>query len=130
MSLIQVQNNTKDRFEDSDDFIQRYIIECHINDFEFNTQGPYIFDGETCLDISDNNGMQWFVIIENDTLENITEKVVKYFYKEPINEYIQPVIPDNLKLQKLLKYFEQFDGIEQFYVGEIKDEIIKAINEN
>ena len=71
----------REKFNTINDFINNYIIKNDITEYQFVCSQPYIVSGVkgVCLDVSDNNMMQYFIYIENGTLNKVQSKIVDYF---------------------------------------------------
>ena len=70
---------SRDIYESADEFIEKYILEYELDDYSFVCSVPYEFEDFIGLDVSDNNMMQYFVLIENTTKEEVLDKIVCYF---------------------------------------------------
>jgi len=55
------------------------MLDNEIEEYDFVCSDPYELEGYVGLDISDNNMMQYFVLIENTTKEEVYDKIVCYF---------------------------------------------------
>lgn len=106
-------------FNNAEQFINDYIVECQCTKYDFIPGEIFKTDKGYAFHVSDNN-MRDEVVVINDTLENIKNKIFNYFNKEEI-------VTKNEELNKLYNYFNVFSDYEEFTSREIKQTIIKFI---